>query len=266
MGLAALPRLRNFCVEFQLANPRPDLIHPPPVKRTVLPALTEFEFKGSREYLEDLVSRIDAPQLGRFEISYLNQLIDFQVAQLAMFIERSVGPKLNQFRYAQVTFRNDLVNFRTYRDANLSSPDPHYATTNVLCRGIDRQVSHIAQVISHFSTTLSNAVHLELQDRYGFQSEGADDVEWLHLLQQFPTVRTLRVSNQLAGLVALALEHLALGNVAEVLPSLDLIYFLGRPASSIEKFAAARQRSGCPVTVIKTEWEFYERVKSYDSK
>ena len=86
------------------------------------------------------------------------------------------------------------------------------------------------------------------------------------LLNQFPTVRTLHVSHRLAGLVALALEDIALETVAEVLPSLYLICFEVRPASSIEKFAAARQRSGCPVTVIDTEGEFYERVKSYYSE
>ena len=109
-------------------------------------------------------------------------------------------------------------------------------------------------------------VHLRLQDEYGFQLNGTDDVEWLHLLQQFPTVRTLHVSHRLARLVALALEDIALETVAEVLSSLDLICFEGRPASSIEKFVAARQLSGCPVTVIETEKEFYERVKSYDSE
>ena len=40
MGLAALPRLRAFFITFQSATPRPDLIHPPPPARAVLPALT----------------------------------------------------------------------------------------------------------------------------------------------------------------------------------------------------------------------------------
>ena len=108
--------------------------------------------------------------------------------------------------------------------------------------------------------------HLKLVDGYDYQSEGADDVEWLHLLHQFPTVRTLHASHRLAGLVALALEDIASESVAEVLPCLDLIYLEDRPDSSIEKFAAARQRSGCPVTVIQTEMRFYERVRSYDSE
>ena len=266
VGLSALPRLRNFRFGFRSATPRPDRIHPPPVTRTVLPALTEFDFKGASEYVEDLVARIDAPQLVNIYISYLNQLVDFQVPQLAMFIDRSVGPKLNPFMYALVTFHNSLVIFGTHCHPTNSSPDPHHAQTHVNCHGIDWQVSHIAQVVSYFSTTLSNVVHLKLQNGYGFQSEGVDDVEWLPLLHQFPTVRTLHVSNQLAGLVALALEDISLETVAEVLPSLDLICFEGRPASSVEKFIAARQLSGRPVTVtvIETEEEFDESVE-YDS-
>ena len=268
VGLSALPRLRNFRFGFRSATPRPDRIHPPPVTRTVLPALTYFYFRGASEYVEDLVSRIDAPQLEQIKISYLNQLVDFQVAQLAMFIDRSVGPKLTPFRYARVTFRNSLVIFGTHRHPIDPSPDRHHAQTYVNCVGIDWQVSHIAQVVSHFSTTLSNVVHLNLRvDVWeSIQSEGTNDVEWLRLLQQFPTVRTLHVSHQLAELVAIALEDIALETGAEVLPSLDLTYFQGQAASSIEKFAAARQRSGCPVTVIETEGEFYERVKSYDSE
>jgi hypothetical protein len=44
-GLAALPRLENFTIHFLLATPRPDRIHPPPVTRAVIPALTTFGFR-----------------------------------------------------------------------------------------------------------------------------------------------------------------------------------------------------------------------------
>ena len=69
-GLTALPKLKSFIIEFQLATPRPDRIHPPPVTWTVLPALTSFRFKGASEYLEDLVAGIDAPQLDEIYIYY----------------------------------------------------------------------------------------------------------------------------------------------------------------------------------------------------
>ena len=81
-------------------------------------------------------------------------------------------------------------------------------------------------------------VHLKLEvwheeteeDEEGRPLEGTDNVDWLHLLHQFPTVQTQRVSRELAGNIALALENIAWETVAEVLPSLDLIYLAGQSA------------------------------------
>ena len=123
-----------------------------------------------------------------------------------------------------LTIAGSPVTFQTNRHANDSSPDPHNATTYIHCRGIDWQVSHLAQVVSHLSATLSNVVHLNLEVKHSFQLEGTDGVEWLHLLHQFRTVQTLHVSHELAGHVALALEDVSSEIVAKSLPSLDLIY------------------------------------------
>jgi hypothetical protein len=194
-------------------------------------------------------------------IGYLNQLVDFQVAQLFKFIGRSVGPKLTAFRHANITFHSGRVSFRM---------PPHAegfwrpVWTSISCEGIDWQVSHMAQVLSQFSATLSTVHHLEL-NAYpkGLQLKDTDDVEWQLLLRQFSDAKTLRVSQELAGHVALALEDIAGETVGEVLPSLDLIYLAGQPASSVEKFVAARQLSGRPVAVIDTETEFNKGVEFY---
>ncbi|KAH9172867.1 hypothetical protein EDB89DRAFT_1905759 [Lactarius sanguifluus] len=259
--LAVLPRLKSIVIEFQLATLRPDQISPPPVTRIVLPALTFFGFKGASEYLENLLSQIDSPQLDRIWIDYLNQLVDFQVAQFSEFIDRSFGHKLTLLRHAGVTFSRDRVSFG----------EPYnilHARTSVSCQGIDWQVSHIAQVLSHVSVKLSNVVHLTLDvvGTYLEQVEGTDDVEWQHLLRQFPKVQTLHVSRRLAEHVALALEDGTGEMAAEVLPSLNLIYLAGQPASSIRKFLAARQLSDRPLTVLNTKMEFDERLKSYVSE
>jgi hypothetical protein len=265
--LAALPRLDTFHIGFRSATSRPDQIHPPPVTRTVLPALTSFEFKGATEYLEDLVAHIDSPQLERTFIVYFNQLVDFQAAQLSEFIERSVGPKLTLFSHARVTFFSDWVTFNMYLHENHPSSDLGSATITISCEGIDWQVSHIARVLSHFSATLSNLVHLNLKvEPEGLQLKGTDDVEWQHLLHQRSTVRTLHVSQELASHVALALEDITAEMVAEALPSLDLIYLAGQPASSVEEFVTARKLSGRPVTVVGTKTEFNNRLEPYVSK
>ncbi|KAH8983146.1 hypothetical protein EDB86DRAFT_3085546 [Lactarius hatsudake] len=111
----------------------------------------------------------------------------------------------------------------------------------------------MAQVLSHFSATLSTVVHLKLEVKLGKGRQLTDTDDTLHL------------SQELAGHVALALEATTGEMVAETLPSLDLIYLAGHPASSIEKFIAARL-SDHPVTVVDTETEFDEKLKSYVSE
>ena len=181
-GLAALLRLETFIIEFQSAtfrpNRRPNRIDSvSPTARTGLPALTHFRFKGASEYLEDLVAQIDGPQLGSIVIIYLNQLIDFQVGQLAKFIDRSVGPELNLFRHAHITFDSRRVSIT--RRANQSRCTWCPASTSIYCKEIDWQVSHMAQVLSHFSMTFSAVIHLNLKAEYNSrQSRAMDHIEW----------------------------------------------------------------------------------------
>jgi hypothetical protein len=59
---------------------------PPPPTRSVLPALTFFSFKGTGEYLEDLVFWIDAPQLYRLSITFWGDHIGFNNPELNQFI------------------------------------------------------------------------------------------------------------------------------------------------------------------------------------
>ncbi len=123
--LAALPRLETFIIGFQSATLRPSQIHPPPLTRIILPALTTFQFQGACEYLENLVAHIDSPQLDRIYMNYLsiNQLVDVQVAQLSKFFDRSVGPKLTLFKHVRVNFFRGFISFAIYRHANHPSSD-----------------------------------------------------------------------------------------------------------------------------------------------
>jgi hypothetical protein len=263
-SLAALPKLETFVIGFQLGTSRPVRISRPPATRTVLPSLTYFRFKGASEYLEDLVARIDGPQLKQIVVAYLNQAVDFQVIQFSKFIDRTVGSEIALFKHARFSFCHSSVAFTMYPYANHSPWDRRPATTIISCEGTDWQVSHIAQVLSHLFAKLSNVAHLRLKvEPEGRQLMGTEDIEWIHLLQQFPAVQTLHVSRELAGHVALALEDIAGEMVNDVIPSLDLIRVVDQPASSIEKFIAARQLSGCPVAVIDSETDFDERLESY---
>ena len=65
---------------------------PPPLTRIILPALTSLTFKGDSEYLEDVVSRFEAPLLSYAQIIFFNQLI-FNTPLLRHFIASSVAQK-----------------------------------------------------------------------------------------------------------------------------------------------------------------------------
>jgi hypothetical protein len=263
--LAALPKLDTFDIQFQSATPRHERISAP-VTRAILPSLTAFTFKGASEYLEDLVAQIDGPRLDRILIVYLNQSVEFQVAQLSKFIDRSAALEANPLRHAQLTFSSDRTSFDMCRH-ELDRHEPHPTSCRpptrivISCRGIDWQVPHIAQVLGELSASLSNVIRLKfesadklLPDDYS-QIEGADDAEWLLLLHQFSAVQTLHVSGELARHVALVLERITQDMVADFLPSLGLIDLQSQRASSFKKFVALRELSGHPVTIVDLEME-----------
>ncbi|KAH9025727.1 hypothetical protein EDB85DRAFT_2149566 [Lactarius pseudohatsudake] len=261
--LAALSRLESLLIKFQSEMSRPDQIHPPPATRTVVPSLLSFEFEGCGEYLEDLVARIDSPQLHHIKISYFDQLPEVHVAQLFKFLDRSEDSYLTLIRHADVTFLHEWISFKMHPFPE-SHPDRNGVNALIYRQGIERQVSQMIQVFSQRSTMLSRVVHFKLS-RY---RTGAMRHQWLHLLRLFSAARTLHVVQEFARRFARVLESITGDSemVAEVLPVLDLIYLEGQPVSALEGFLAARQLSGHPITIVDTEAKFHERVKSYVTK
>ena len=112
--LAAAPKLKDLIMMFRSATPRPDRIYPPPVTRTVLHALIPFKVEGAGEYLEDLVARIDSPQLNKVDVFYLHKLVDFQAPQLSKFIDRSMVSRLTPFRSTDVSILENSVAFTSF--------------------------------------------------------------------------------------------------------------------------------------------------------
>jgi hypothetical protein len=84
-----LANLKTLTIGFKSPLSFPDSARrPPPVIRTVLPALTRFKFKGVSQYLEDFVARIDAPLFDSVWITFFHQLV-FDIPQLARFMKRT---------------------------------------------------------------------------------------------------------------------------------------------------------------------------------
>jgi hypothetical protein len=78
--------------------------HPP--TRTLLPVLTELNFRGVNKYLEDLVARVDAPLLRNLDITYFHQQI-FDTPQQTRFIRRTPNFKANDDEHQ--VFSNGIV-------------------------------------------------------------------------------------------------------------------------------------------------------------
>jgi hypothetical protein len=88
--LAVLANLEYLANKFQFFLYLPDRgrRHLLPSTRTVVPALTVFEFQGISDYLEDLVAQIDAPLLDYVCIAFIHQSI-FSIPELAKFMRRT---------------------------------------------------------------------------------------------------------------------------------------------------------------------------------
>jgi hypothetical protein len=105
-GLSALTSLTLLSIQFG----RPGTVQgPPPITRALLPALTDFRFLGVNEYLEDLLSRIDAPQLKYFSVQFFGPHINIrQVIRVSQSL--TLGP----FHRADVYLGLHDVNITLY--------------------------------------------------------------------------------------------------------------------------------------------------------
>ena len=84
--LSVLSSLDTLYLKFRSPQSRPHWKNRslPPPKRSILPALYKSHFKGVTEYLEDLLIRIDTPQLNILYITFFNQ-IDFDCPRLPIY-------------------------------------------------------------------------------------------------------------------------------------------------------------------------------------
>ena len=85
ISLSGMAQLKSLRLQFLPLNSYERSIDVTLPSRATLPALTEFEFKGKCEYVEDLVSRIDAPALEQINVTFFEQPA-FGIPRLSRFI------------------------------------------------------------------------------------------------------------------------------------------------------------------------------------
>jgi hypothetical protein len=225
---------------------------PPPSKRSIIPSLTSFDFIGVSEYLEDLVTYIDAPQLDYTRITFFNQ-IDFDIPQLAQFIGRT--PAFRACDEAHVQFGDIHVDVELTSQTHGS--DNATSWIEISCKEPDWQLSSIAQVCNSSLPPISTIEDLYIRHYYSqlvWETDAIENNLWLELLLPFTAMKNLYLSKEFAPGIAAALQELIRGRIAEVLPSLQNIFVKklepsGRFSENIGEFVAARQLSGHPVAI-----------------
>jgi F-box-like len=171
--LIALTRLTSLSIGFESSTSHSRTQHPPPLTRAVLPALTNFYFRGVSEYLEDLMAQIDAPLLHRVEISLFHQrALSFRIQQVPRFIGHE--PALMPYYKAFINIYANYVRM-TFSSRTRSSIN-EILTFEISCGGVlDSQVSSMAQICSRLSFILSSIEELSIDDRESVWQVGRVD-------------------------------------------------------------------------------------------
>ncbi len=251
-GMAQLKSLGLLFIPPNAHERRIDVTLP---SRAILPALTEFEFKGNCEYVEDLVSRIDAPALEQIKVTFFEQPA-FGIPRLSRFISRTKEVKSPHHTSIRLT-EDDVTITQHFRRPTSGSGT---FQLQIPCEELDRQVPLLIHVCRHLSELLSGVERFDIKavPRLSMEGEEMDTTVWLELFRPFRGVKKLEVTGGLVSSIASALER-ATGEMARiVLPALRDLHLFDSPSASVEPFIAARQLCNRPVTV------HYEREDSLD--
>ena len=245
--LSVLTRLESLFIKFESSPDRNSRCSPPRT-RTVLPVLTELQFAGVCEYLENLVSRINAPLLNKSHITFFHQMI-FDTPELTQFISRTTKFKAQDKLHVFFSDQEVSIELPQSSDGMLE--------LGVLCGGLKLQLLALGQLWG-LSFLLTPAVeHLYVvAGRFSPQGDISSNL-WLLFFLPFITVKGLYISREFAPHIAPALKKLG-GRVVEVLPALQYL-FLEQPFPSgpvkeaIRQFVAARELANHPISVFR--WE-----------
>ena len=169
----------------------------PPQKRSVLPSLHGFRFRGVTEYLEELVTRIDTPQLDYMEITFFNQ-IDFDCPRLAQFI--NCTPIFGALDEARVQFWDSFASVML--PSRTSEFEGDKLCILISCREPDWQLSSIEQVCNNSLPPLPAVEDLYIERRYSglvWKDEAIENTLWLQLLLPFTTVKHLYLAKKICA-------------------------------------------------------------------
>ena len=263
ISMSGMAQLRTLKIRFLPPNIHERSMDASPINRTILPALTEFDFKGNCEYAEDLVSRLDAPALGKINVTFLEQPT-FGIPRLARFVGRTKEAKSPH--HTIVRLSDEITITQHFRRPSCTASASGTFQLQIPCEDLDRQVPLLIHVCRYLSDPLSGVERFDIEtySRSSWnEGEELDTGVWLELFRALRGAKRLEVSGGLVTNIASALERVTGEMARSVFPALRDLHLLDweSPAStstSIEPFIAARQLCGRPVAV------HYEKEESLD--
>jgi len=253
--LSTLTKLESFDLGFRSPRSRAKRAtrRRPTVTRIVLAALTEFQFKGDSAYLEEIVSRIDAPLLDNFTITFFDCLV-LDTPQLRHFISHT--KKFTALCQADVIIDGDYndIGVTFSPSGGLRPTDRGSLTLGVQYADSGPGFMSLVQLCSSAWPPLPTLERLSTRICVPSRLPRIAVTEWVELLRVFVFVKDLDLFGRLSYQIMNALRELAGEGVIEVLPALKNIFVheLGTSddiLKSIEPFVTARQLSGHPVAV-----------------
>lgn len=248
-GLSATTQLKTLRLHFAspTSHSSPRCTPPPSSGRVVLSTLTSFAFRGSCNYLEDLLSRISTPSLERARIGFFDQP-NFDVLQLAQFLDRTEPQRLPDG--AELLPHNDGISLALTR----SGGPPHTGTSEWLrlyvCFGGSSglKVSSMTQICQPLIPFLSSVRTFDIVTSLT-PGNDVDATQWLGLFRVFSGVEKLHVTWGSVPNVARALQHVSAEIAVDVLPALrelDFDWFASRWREAVASFIDARNLAGLP--------------------
>jgi hypothetical protein len=239
--LSATTRLKILDLDFGLASSDSDRDG---LTRIVLPNLTHFSWNGNSRYLNDLLARIDAPQLYSMKMTF-NRWFVREAPEIALFIGRMERFKEPNRAYITILHSSAELLFP------LRTQTVHYPSLKLVT---DYQppwpLSYLVQTCRSSFLPLSTVEQLDI-DGVRWQPP-TENAEWLEVLGLFVAVKDLCVSEKVALHVVRALQELSVERATEVLPALRNLVIEGLEVSgpiqgAVEQFVATRQLAGHPV-------------------
>ena len=181
-------------------------------ERVVLLSLTCFKYRGTSNYLDGFLARIDAPRLRDIDIRFFSQpkMVAFH---LARFINRIETQK--SYRQADILSSEHAISI------SFTQPEaPLRFELHISCNLLARQLSSMAQIGIGLSSVLLSVEDLCISvTRTKGGQDDSDREEWLNLTRPFIGTKWVHIVGEHSTNLVFALQHSQIRGET-VLPSL----------------------------------------------